>query len=102
MTRARPPIAGWPLAGFVAGAAGLATSYLTANWMNIREAPVVAVAELIIEKRPGSLAENAIDVLGHKDKPFLVGSILVILSVLFAVAGWLIRLRWWASMLVFV
>ena len=93
--------AAWSLAGFVAGGAGLATSYLTANLMNIREAPVVAVAELVIRETPGGVARSAIDVLGHKDKPVLVVSILVILAVLFALAGWLARRRWWASVLVF-
>ncbi len=91
----------WWLAGFVAGSAGLATSYLTANLMKIREAPVVAVAELIIRETPGGVARSAIDVLGHKDKPVLVISILVILSVLFAVAGWLARRRWWAAVVLF-
>ena len=94
--------AAWSLAGFVAGGAGLATSYLTANLLNIREAPVVAVAELVIRESPGGVARSAIDVLGHKDKPVLVASILVILAVLFAVAGWLARRRWWASVLLFV
>ena len=42
--------AAWSLAGLVAGGAGLATSYLTANVMNIRESPVVAVAELVIRQ----------------------------------------------------
>ena len=93
--------AAWSLAGFVAGGAGLATSYLTASLLNIREAPVVAVAELVIRESPGGVARSAIDVLGHKDKPVLVASILVILAVLFAVAGLLARRRWWASVLLF-
>ena len=91
---------GWSLAGLVAGGAGLATSYLTANLMNIREAPVVAVAELVIRKTPGSVAEWAIDMLGKNDKPVLVGTILFLLAVLFVVAGLLARRRWWASVLI--
>jgi DMSO/TMAO reductase YedYZ molybdopterin-dependent catalytic subunit len=87
-------------AGLVAGGAGLATSYLTANLMNIREAPVVAVAELIIRKTPGAVAEQAIDTLGHNDKPVLVGGILVILAGLFVAVGLLARRRWWASVLI--
>jgi DMSO/TMAO reductase YedYZ molybdopterin-dependent catalytic subunit len=91
---------GWSAAGLVAGGAGLATSYLTANLMKIREAPVVAVAELVIRKTPGAVAEKAIDVLGKNDKPVLVVTILVILAVLFVVVGLLARRRWWASVLI--
>lgn len=89
----------WLLAGVVAGGAGLATSYLTANLMKIREAPVVAVAELIIRHTPGRVAEEGIDTLGHHDKPVLVAGILVFLTVLFGVAGWQARRRWWLSTL---
>ncbi len=45
------------------------------------------------------MARSAIDVLGHKDKPVLVITIVALLCVLFAVAGWLSRRRWWASVL---
>ena len=92
--------AAWSLAGLVAGGAGLATSYLTANVMNIRESPVVAVAELVIRHTPGAVAERAIDVLGHKDKPVLVGGILVLLAALFLLVGWLARRWWWVSVAV--
>ena len=51
---------------------GLATSYFVAMVMTIRESPVVAVAELVIRLTPGAVAERAIRVLGHHDKPFLV------------------------------
>ena len=90
----------WSLAGLVAGGAGLATSYLTANVMNIRESPVVAVAELVIRHTPGEVAERAIDVLGHRDKPVLVASILVLLGALFLLVGWLARRRWWVAVAV--
>jgi DMSO/TMAO reductase YedYZ molybdopterin-dependent catalytic subunit len=94
--------AAWSLAGVVAGGAGLATSYLTANLMNIREAPVVAVAELVIRHTPGQVAEEGIDTLGHHDKPALVAGILVILTVVFAVAGWQARRRWWLATVLLV
>ena len=90
----------WSAAGLVAGGAGLATSYLTANLMNIREAPVVAVAELVIRLTPGEVAARAIDVLGHNDKPVLVGGILVLLAALFVAVGLLARRLWWVSALV--
>jgi DMSO/TMAO reductase YedYZ molybdopterin-dependent catalytic subunit len=92
--------AAWSLAGLVAGGAGLATSYLTANVMNIRESPVVAVAELVIRHTPGAVAERAIDVLGHNDKPALVVGILVLLAALFLLVGRLARHRWWVAVAV--
>ncbi|WP_193613402.1 molybdopterin-dependent oxidoreductase [Nocardioides lijunqiniae] len=90
----------WSLAGVLAGAAGLATSYLTANALSIRESPVVAVAEDVIRLTPGSVAEAAIDVLGHRDKPVLVGVILLLSVGLFALVGRLSRRSTWAPTLV--
>lgn len=92
----------WALAGLLAGGAGLATSYVTANALSIRESPVVAVAEDIIRLTPGSLAEKAIEVLGHKDKPVLVAGILVFLVLVFAGAGLLARRASWPPTLVFL
>jgi DMSO/TMAO reductase YedYZ molybdopterin-dependent catalytic subunit len=91
----------WPLAGLVAGFAGLATSYLVAMAMSIRESPVVAVAELVILYTPGDVAEQAIGVLGHWDKPLLLLGILVILGALFAWAGRLARAGWSRALLIF-
>ncbi|MCD4526503.1 molybdopterin-dependent oxidoreductase [Nocardioides sp. cx-173] len=90
----------WSLAGILAGAAGLATSYLTANLLSIRESPVVAVAEDVIRLTPGPVAEAAIDLLGHRDKAVLVAGILVVVTVLFAVVGHLARRSWWAPVLI--
>jgi DMSO/TMAO reductase YedYZ molybdopterin-dependent catalytic subunit len=99
MTTRRPP---WALAGVVAGLAGLATSYATAMVLTIRESPVVAVAELVIRLTPGPVAERAIAVLGHFDKPFLVGVVLLILLACFAGAGLLERRGWWRPILVWI
>src|SRR5688500_977333 len=90
----------WPLAGLVAVAAGLATSYAVANVMSVRSSPVVAVAELVIRVAPGEVVEQAIDTLGAADKPLLVGGIIVLLALLFAWAGRLAVRRWWAAVLV--
>ena len=94
MTTRRPP---WRLAGILAGFAGLATSYATAMVLTIRESPVVAVAELVIRVTPGSVAERAIDVLGHFDKPALVGGILLLLLGAFTLAGSLAEKAWWGA-----
>lgn len=92
----------WSLAGLVAGVAGLATSYFVAMVMTIRESPVVAVAELVIRLTPGALAEKAIRVLGHHDKTVLVAVILVLIGLVFALAGELAQRSWWAPVVVFV
>jgi DMSO/TMAO reductase YedYZ molybdopterin-dependent catalytic subunit len=97
----RSPRAAWWLAGLVAGVAGLATSYCAATLLTIRSSPVVAVAELIIKLTPGKVAESAIQALGHHDKPFLVTVLLLVLAVLFAVAGRLARNGGWQPMLLF-
>ena len=77
----------WSLAGLVAGLAGLATSYFVAMAMTIRDSPVVAVSELVIRFTPGVVAERAIAILGHWDKPVLVLVILLVLGVAVRVGG---------------
>ena len=88
------------LAGVLAGLAGLATSYATAMVLTIRDAPVVAVAEVVIRLTPGWLAERAISVLGHFDKPFLIGVVLFLLLCCFALAGLLARGGWYRPLFV--
>ena len=91
----------WALCGVVAGLSGLATSYLAAAIMGVRESPVVAVAELIIRLTPGAAAESAIQAAGTKDKPLLVAGILTFLILASAAVGLLARSRWWAAMVGF-
>ncbi|WP_432477592.1 molybdopterin-dependent oxidoreductase [Nocardioides sp. GXQ0305] len=87
----------WPLAGLVAGFAGLAASYFVATLLGVRHSPVVAVAELVIQVSPGAVVEWAIQRLGHYDKPLLVGGILVLLALAFCGIGWIAaRSRGWA------
>lgn len=90
----------WPIVGLVAGGAGLATSYATANLLAIRDSPVVAVAELVIRIMPGRVVEEAIGALGAADKPLLVGGIIVFLTLGFAGAGRLAARGWWLAVLV--
>jgi DMSO/TMAO reductase YedYZ molybdopterin-dependent catalytic subunit len=89
------------LAGLVAGAAGLASSYVVASLMSIHASPVVAVADLVIRLTPGSVARAAIDLLGHADKPVLVLGILSVVAAVFAAVGTLARRNWWAPTLGF-
>ncbi|MXG90011.1 molybdopterin-dependent oxidoreductase [Nocardioides flavescens] len=90
----------WSLAGVVAGAAGLATSYVAAMLLTIRESPVVAVAELVIRITPGWLAEYLIGLVGQLDKPLLILGIFGFLALVCAWAGRLARRSWWLSVLV--
>jgi len=87
----------WPLAGLVAGLAGLATSYFVATLLAVRDSPVVAVAELVIQVSPGALVEWAIQRLGQYDKPALVGGILVLLALAFTGIGALAARRGWLA-----
>ena len=86
----------------LAGFAGLAVSYAVALALTIRESPVVAVAEAVIRITPGPMAEAAIQAVGHWDKPLLVAVILVLLAVIFVVAGLLARRAWALAVLVFL
>jgi hypothetical protein len=88
----------WWIAGLATGVAGLGTSYFAAELLSVRASPVLAVAELIIKLTPGAFAENAIQTLGHKDKPVLVTVVLIGLAVIFAWTGSLARRSWWASL----
>ena len=81
----------WALAGVLAGVAGLATSLLTAGLLGQRGNPITDVAELVVRLTPGKLAEDAIQLVGHKDKPLLVTGVLVVVLLLFALFGVLAR-----------
>ncbi|HXH79179.1 molybdopterin-dependent oxidoreductase [Nocardioides sp.] len=81
----------WIAAGVVAMVVGLATSYATAMVLTIRESPVVAVAELIIQITPGAIAERLIRLVGQLDKPLLILGILLFLLAMGAAAGVLSR-----------
>jgi DMSO/TMAO reductase YedYZ molybdopterin-dependent catalytic subunit/uncharacterized membrane protein YhaH (DUF805 family) len=81
----------WALTGLLAGVAGLATSYLASAWLNLRGNPVTQVAELVIRITPGKVAEQAIQAVGHKDKPLLVTGVLVVLLLIFAGIGLVTR-----------
>ena len=91
----------WSLAGLVAGGAGLATSYFVAMAMSIRESPVVAIAEVVIQLTPGALAERGVQALGHLDKPVLVAVVLLVTVVVFAFAGRLAARSIWSSAAVY-
>jgi len=84
----------WAFAGVVAGAAGVATSYAVAMLTTVGSNPVDAVAALVVRLAPGSTAQQAVETLGHADKPALVGGILLVLVLAFGWAGHLARGGW--------
>lgn len=92
----------WSLAGIGTGVAGLATSYATARLLAIRESPVVAIAEGVIDLTPGVVVERAISLLGAADKPVLIGGVIVGFLLLAAWAGRLARRSAWAPLLVWL
>ena len=91
----------WGLAGLIAGATGLATSYFVAMALSIREAPLVAVAELVIRYTPGGVTERAIQLVGDRDKPLLLAGILLFISAVFILNGLLSRRGWWIPTVVY-
>lgn len=78
------------LAGVLAAASAIAVSEGLAALLDLRESPVLAVGQSVIELTPGPIAEAIIGVVGHADKPLAVGSVIVAVLLLGALAG-----RWW-------
>lgn len=87
----------WLVAGVVAGALGLAVSYAAAGLLRVRESPVVAVAEGVIDLTPGPVADWAIDTFGAADKTVLLIGLFLVLTLVFALIGWVARRRWWLA-----
>ena len=96
------PRGSWALAGVLAGLTGLATSYVAAMALTVRESPVVAVSEMLVRLTPGAVVEFAIDTFGGNNKTILLTGVLVALVALTAYAGVLARRSWWHPSLVFV
>jgi DMSO/TMAO reductase YedYZ molybdopterin-dependent catalytic subunit len=91
----------WSAAGVLAGLAGLAVSHAATMVLTLRSSPTVAVAELVVQYVPGPVAEKAIAILGHWDKPVLVTVIFLLLVAFWAYAGRLAARSWWQPVLVF-
>ena len=91
----------WSAAGVLAGLAGLAVSHAATMALTLRVSPPVAVAELVVQYVPGVLAEKAIAILGHWDKPVLVLVIFLLLVACWAYAGTLAARSWWQPIIVF-
>ena len=90
------------LAGAVAGVTGIAVSHLATTLLNVRATPIQALAELIIAKTPGPIAETLIQIVGRKDKPILVAGVTTGVIVLGALAGLVARRSRLGANLVFL
>lgn len=78
--------------GVLAAAAALATTEGLAALLDLRESPVVSVAQSVIELTPGPIAEAIIGVVGTRDKPLAIASVVAAILLLGALAG-----RWWVT-----
>ncbi|MCW2830830.1 MAG: oxidoreductase [Aeromicrobium sp.] len=78
--------------GALAGAAGIAASEGLSALLDLRESPVLSVGQSVIDLTPGPIAHAIIDVVGTKDKPLAVASVVVGIIALGALAG-----RWWMT-----
>jgi DMSO/TMAO reductase YedYZ molybdopterin-dependent catalytic subunit len=82
------PGRGWhALAGAAAGAAGVATSFAAAWALQATVSPVVAVADEVRDRTPGDVAVRLVHLVGHADKPLLVGGTVAVLLLLCAGIG---------------
>jgi len=77
-------------AGVLAAAASLAATELLGGVIGLRETPLLAVGQGVIELTPGPVAEAIIGVVGTADKPLAVVSVVVAVLALGAVVG-----GWW-------
>lgn len=78
------------LSGVLAAGAGLALSEALSAILDLRESPLLAVGQGVINLTPGPIAEAIIGVVGTADKPLAVTSVVLAVLALGALAG-----TWW-------
>jgi DMSO/TMAO reductase YedYZ molybdopterin-dependent catalytic subunit len=83
----------YPIAGVLATLAGVAAGHLTAALLTPAASPVLAVGSAVIDLTPTPVKEYAVREFGTKDKPLLIGSVLLVALVLAAIAGQLAQRR---------
>lgn len=77
----------YALAAVVATLTGTAAAHLVAAATNPAASPVLAVGSAVIDATPTPLKEWAISNFGTKDKPILLGSVLLVVLLLAVIAG---------------
>ena len=78
------------LSGVLAAGAGLALSEGLSAVLGLRESPLLAVGQGVINLTPGPIAETIIGWVGTADKPLAVSAVVIAVLALGALAG-----RWW-------
>ena len=90
------------LAGAVTALCGVVAADVLTHLLNARATPIQLVAEVVIVKTPGPVAESLIHIVGRNDKPFLVAGVTVAILLLGALAGLLAGRRQVYGHLVFL
>jgi DMSO/TMAO reductase YedYZ molybdopterin-dependent catalytic subunit len=80
------------IAGALAAAGAIAVSEGLAAVLDLRESPVLSVGQSVISLTPGPVAEAIIGVVGTRDKPLAVASVVVAIVLLGALVG-----GWWLT-----
>ena len=83
----------YALFGLLAALLGMAAGHFVAALLDPASSPVLAVGSAVIDLTPTPVKEWAIARFGTKDKPILIGSVLLGVLALAAVAGLLARRR---------
>lgn len=81
------------LSGVVAAGAGVAIAHVLAAFSAPNSSPLVAVGGAFIDATPTWLKEWAVQTFGSANKPILIGTIAVALTLLAALAGLIARRR---------
>ncbi len=92
MTRILPALK-YAGAGVLATLAGMSAGHLVASALNPASSPVLAVGSTVIDLTPTPMKEWAVREFGTKDKPILIGSVMLVTLLLTAVAGVIARRR---------
>lgn len=93
MTSPRSGRPTWATFGLLSTLVGTAAGHLVASLDDADTSPVLAVGSTVIDATPTPVKEWAIRTFGTMDKPILIGSVLLGVLVLAAVAGLLARRR---------
>ena len=87
------PALKYAAAGVLATLAGMSAGHLVAAALNPASSPVLAVGSTVIDLTPTPMKEWAVREFGTRDKPILIGSVMLATLLLTAVAGVLARRR---------
>ncbi len=88
----------WALAGVAAGVAGTAASYAASMVFTIRDAPLMAITDVLAQVTPEEFVQRALGFLGGAGAGLLIVVLVALLGAGFAWAGMLRRTHWWAPL----